>query len=234
MKFSSVSMSILAASVLLASSTAFAAANYKGENYKETLPACPPIPTLMSGFYLGGQVGYDSYRVRENISNANITANPPINLTGFVGGLFLGYGQYFDNFYLAGEALVDYDGSSTSFSITDALGTYNSKIQATTTYGLSLLPGVKLNDTTLGYIRLGYNWTVLKSTESSTGLANASKSNTSGGFNYGLGVETLLTGNWSLRTEYTHTNYNSFSSSMGTSFNPANNQYMLGIVYHFA
>jgi outer membrane immunogenic protein len=248
MKFSSVSMSVLAAAVLLASSSAFAA-SYKGEgNYKGEAMAqpCPPAQTLLGGFYVGGQLGYDSYRVRQNVgptisspAGTFLSANPAIALNGFVGGLFLGYGQYFDNFYLGAEALGNWNGSTQNWSTTVGSLSYTNKTQVNGTWGLSLLPGVKLNDATLGYLRLGYDWTNFKTNESQssgTGPAptttSVSKSNSSGGFNYGLGVETLLTGNWSVRTEFTHTNYNSFNSAF-TSFNPSNNQFMLGLLYHF-
>lgn len=233
LRLSAISASVLAASMML-SSTAFAA-NYKGDVGYKGEPPCPAPEKLGSGFYLGGQVGYDSYRVRENVSLAAgaLSANPSLNATGFVGGLFLGYGQYFsDYYYLGGELLGNASNASSNWSANTSTLSYNSKFSVNGTWGLALLPGLKLNNTSLIYVRLGYNWTNLKAQES-TATASTSKSNTSGGFAYGLGLESLITGAWSVRTEYSHTNYNSFSSSMGTSFSPSNNQYMVGLVYHF-
>jgi len=234
MSLSSFSVKTLAASLVLLSTTGLAFAkhhHYKAEDYKkEAMAPCPAPVMLRDGAYAGVQVGYDSYRVRESISTSGATANPVINATGFVGGLLAGYGRYMDNFYLGGEIFVNQSGADSSFSITDAtIGTYTSKFTARTAYGLGILPGVRLNDTSLGYIRLGYNWSKLKLQEPGT-----SKSNTSGGFNYGLGLETLLVDNWSLRTEYSHTDYNSFSTALGTNVKPADNQFMLGLLYHFA
>jgi outer membrane immunogenic protein len=245
LRLSAITAGVLAASVLL-TSNAFAA-NYKGEggykdqgSFKDQAP-CPQIPTLMSGFYLGGQLGYDSYRVRENFAAGGFTANPVMNATGFVGGLFAGYGQYFsDYYYLGGEVLGNYSGASTSWTANDGLGdSVTSKFNAYGTWGLAALPGLKLNNESLLYLRLGWNWTRLKASASASGpnvgSASASQSNWSNGFVYGLGLESLITGNWSVRTEYTHTNLSSFSSSnLSTSFNPSNNQFMLGLVYHFA
>lgn len=222
-----------AAVMLLASSTSFAhGGNFKGENYKGE-PACPPPIMLKDGFYLGAEVGYDSYRTRENasgtIDGVVISSNPVTNPTGWVGGLFAGYGQYMDNFYLAGEIFTTDTGAQTSHNV----NTYNSKITANWGYGLSLLPGYRLNNTSLFYVRLGYNWIRLKAQES-TSLVATSTTNTSNGFNYGVGIETLVYENWSVRGEYTHTNYSSFTTAMGTSVSPSDNQFLLGVLYHFA
>ena len=243
MKVTSKQVKILATTLLLASTTGVAfAKNYKGEaNYKDMPPPCPPPCMLKDGFYVGAQVGYDSYRVRQSINSpesSSLTANPVINLSSWVGGLFLGYGQYLtDIFYLGGEIFGTVNDASQRMNITDSLGTYSSKIEANSSYGLALLPGVRLNDTSLGYIRLGYNWANLKGKESVTpaggSTASTSKSNTSGGFNFGLGIETLIVSNWSVRTEFSHTWYDNFTSSFGTKFKPSDNLFMLGVLYHF-
>src|SRR5579872_2213999 len=110
-------LSILAASLLVASTASLAAGNYKGV-YKGEEPApCPAPARLLDGFYLGIAGGYDSYRVRENRgftgAGAVATDNPAINATGFVGGLLGGYGQYLnDVFYLGGELFVNASGAS--------------------------------------------------------------------------------------------------------------------------
>ncbi len=243
MNLSSISTKVLTASLVLAASTGLAfAKNYKGENYKAEAMPCPAPAMLMGGFYLGGQLGYDTYWVRENINlvTAGVTslnANPKIGAPGWLAGLFLGYGQYFDTFYLGGEVFGNWNGASQSYSITSTTGTYNNKFQANSNYGLSLLPGLRLNDTTTAYVRLGWNWANLQGKESQTVGAtttSTSKSNTSNGFQYGIGLETLLMGNWSVRGEYNHTSFTSFTSSMGTSYNPSDNQFLAGLVYHFA
>jgi opacity protein-like surface antigen len=78
----------------------------------------------------------------------------------------------------------------------------------------------------------------LKGTESATSttgaMVSASKTNTSGGFNFGLGLETLIVTNWSVRTEYSHTWYNDFTGRLGTKFGPSDNLFMLGLLYHFS
>jgi opacity protein-like surface antigen len=244
MRLSSKTAKVLATSLLLASTTGVAfAKNYKGEtHYKDEAP-CPPPAMLKTGWYLGAQVGYDSYRVRDSINGpgaTDLSTSGVFNGTGWVGGLFLGYGQMLsDMFYLGGEIFGDISGvDDTVLSVSDPDEplSASSKFEVNGSYGLALLPGIKLNDAPLGYIRLGWNWAKLnaKGTVTDDGVTvSNSKTNTSNGFNLGLGMETLLVDNWSVRTEYSHTWYNSFSSGAGT-VNPSDNQYMLGVVYHFA
>ena len=227
------------AAFLLASTTSFAAANYKGESYKgePMAPApCPVEKPLKDGFYVGAQVGYDSYKASEKVTGPAVGFNSSrvTNATGFAGGLFAGYGQYFqDAYYLAAEILVNTSGASQSNSLTDSLGVNsNSKFSANTSYGVRLLPGIKLNNSSLLYIPLGYMSASLKGTTNLT-----SKSQYSGAFVYGLGVETAIYENFSLRGEYTHTNNNSFSSTSSdqtVKWSPSDNQVMLGLLYHFA
>jgi len=233
--------SVAVATLLLSSTIAFAGHYKDAAVYKDAAP-CPAPAQLMDGFYVGVQGGYDVYDV-------NVTANVPgtgtnnidLNANGWVGGLMLGYGQYFSNmYYLGGEIFGNYSNASENLTTTDNTAVpaivYNGKINVNGSYGLALLPGVKLNDTTLGYLRVGYSWASIKYQDSMTGAGSASKTNTSGGWAYGLGMETLLSGNWSLRTEYTYTNYNSYNTALGsgTNVDPSDNQFMLGLIYHFA
>lgn len=249
MRLTPLYLGVLTASLMLATATA-TAGNYKGD-YKGEAAPCPQPLMLKDGFYLGAQLGYDSYRVRVSRSTTfntvAFTGNPVMNATGFVGGLFGGYGMYYNNlYYLGGEIFVNDSGASQAQteSVTNATGTGTTytKTGAGTSYGISLLPGLKLNDSTLGYIRLGYNRADIQGTETLTagGVSTNSGSNWNweGGFNYGLGIESAIAQNISLRTEFTHTSYGSFSSSLvgasGSSFNPSDNQFMLGLIYHFA
>ena len=242
MKASSISVKLLATALVLASTTGVALAkNYKGESSFKDAPACPPPVMLKDGFYLGAQVGYDSYRIREGFTSSEANYNPVINNTGWVGGLFLGYGQYLsDLFYLGGEIFGNVNGSSVSNNLRDEDGDiFTNKFTNNGSYGLALLPGIRLNDTSLGYVRLGWNWANMKGANSITTAAgvpllpSSSTSKTANGFNFGLGIETLLMTNWSVRTEFNHTWYNSFSNSF-TSYNTSDNQFMLGLLYHFS
>lgn len=234
--------SIAAATMLLSSTLVFAGGNYKDGNFKDAVP-CPTPPALMDGFYVGLQGGYDSYDVGTNFTGTSdaliASGSNDLSATGWVGGLFLGYGRYFSNYYyLAGEIFGNYSNADGSLNLTNtgSSAVYNGKFTVNGSYGLAVLPGLKLTDSSLLYIRLGYNWASLKYREFTTGASAASKSNTEGGFAYGIGLESLITGPWSVRGEFTHTNYGSFKTSMGTGFstsvNPSDNQFMVGLNYH--
>jgi opacity protein-like surface antigen len=235
MKHPRLSALCLAVSTVLVSAACYAGhGNYKGENYKgEAMPVCPPPPMLMDGFYVGVQAGYDTYRVRAVSDLANV----PVNDSGWEGGLFVGYGKYFDPsnyaFYLGGEIFGNYNNSSETINVLGPV--YSATFKARGSYGVALLPGIRLNNTTLGYVRLGYNWASLKGSENfASGAATGSKTHTSNGFNFGVGIETLLVDDWSLRGEFSHTYYSDFTSSFGTTFKPSDNLFTLGLIYHFA
>src|SRR3990167_631474 len=236
-------LSLVSAAILLAVTTVCSAKGYKADSYKGEAP-CPVPLTLKDGFYLGAQLGYDSYCVNHNASVTsgvnNFTASPVINPTGLVGGLFGGYGQYFSNiYYLGGELFVNASGANSKYNASTLGGlvsTYYAKVTVRNSYGFGLLPGLKLNDTSLLYVRLGFNRVSLKGQENAT-LAGTSVSNTSthwsSGFNFGLGLETTFYPNWSLRAEASHTNLSSFYTG-ATKIIPYDNQAMLGVIYHFA
>lgn len=221
----------LSVAVLLASmSTAFAGGHY----YKDRVPC----PKLMGGWYVGAQGGYDGYKVEERITTTNNTANPDISAEGFAGGLFAGYGMYWDAFYLGGEVFVNTTGADSNWNI-NALatdGVFTSKFDPEVSYGVSILPGYRLNDQTTGYVKLGY---VRQDTEhkgSIGGAAEVKKSSDQDGFAYGVGMETLLHGNWSVRADYTRVDLgsetNTLSAGNTVKYDVYDNQFMVGVVYH--
>jgi outer membrane immunogenic protein len=118
--------------------------------------------------------------------------------------------------------------------------------KVTNNLGISFLPGYKLNSTSVLYVRLGYNWSKIEVKQSNFNNASFEdhvgvvtfvgnqNSVTSGcqythGFNYGVGLESAFEDNLSVRGEYTHTNYNSFSTLSSIT----DNQFMIGMIYHF-
>jgi opacity protein-like surface antigen len=239
MSFLSVSAKVLTASLVLASVTSLAfAKGYKGENYKgEAVAPCPPPAMLKDGWYLGAQVGYDSYRVRNSFAVPGVFATSgAAAVNGWLGGLYLGYGQYMTNmFYLGGEVFGNVSGAQQSQNVSFGVSTATTKATVNGNYGLALVPGLRLNDTSLGYIKLGWNWANIKQQASSAGavVTSTSKTNTSNGFDLGLGIETLIVDNWSVRSEFNHTWFSSFSNG-GVTTNASDNQYTVGVSYHFA
>jgi outer membrane immunogenic protein len=234
MNRSSFTLKALTAALILASTTGMVfAKGYKGDYKGE---ACPPPQMLKSGWYLGAQVGYDSYRARHNYASTALALNPVFAANGWVGGLNLGYGMMMtDMFYLGGEVFANWSNASNNLTATAGTTTGNLQFDVGSSYGIGLLPGIKMTDSTLTYVRLGWNWANLKTTASQTvaGVTTSgSNSNTSNGFVFGVGMETLLVDNWSLRGEFDHTWYSNYNAG-ATSVAPSDNQYMLGLLYHF-
>jgi len=133
------------------------------------------------------------------IKSTNGERYMPINI-------FAGYGGIVSpNLYLAGELVADL----TSIHLS------NSSLLKTT-YGLaaSVIPGVMLSDNTMLYGRLG----LIRSNFSSDSYAN--------GGQLGLGMQTRVGQNVSLRGEYIYTSYH-------RSLSPTSDQFNLGLVYTF-
>lgn len=244
MKLSTLSLLTTSALIASMSSVSIAAtATFKDAVYKDATPCV--IPMLHDGFYTGLQAGYDSFRIPSTTTGAPGSFRTTGSLTGWMGGLFLGYGSYFNNSpaYLGAEIFGNYNGSTETLAtgVDDDGDSFNRNVKAKATLGLSLLPGLRLNNASLGYLRLGYDWTNFRLNTSGTaagfGSTSLAKNSTLGGFDFGLGIETLLTQKWSVRTEYNHIWYTSMSAGtvtgVNTSINPSDNQFTLGAVYHF-
>ena len=203
---------------------------------------CPPkaykVYSILSGFYAGVEGGYDSYNSsRQVIVNDLINANLHTNSSGLMGNIFGGYGYTFPhNLYLGGEVFIGSTNAGGSSTINSYGTSYNGTLSVGTSYGFGVKPGYKVENGPLIYLRLGYDRTEFRSNESTIGImpSSSSISNWSNGFDYGLGLESKVYKNFSLRMEYNHINYSSFTNdATGTKNSPADNQGKLGLVYHF-
>lgn len=126
----------------------------------------------------------------------------PLNIFGGYGGIVS------PGIYLAGELSADL----TSINL-------SSSSLLKTTYGLaaSVIPGILLSDTTMLYGRAG----VIRSNFSYPGYHNYAN-----GGQLGLGMQTRVAQNLSLRGEYVYTSYS-------RSLSPTSDQFNLGLVYKF-
>lgn len=241
--------------------------NYKGE-VPIAIPACN-TECLNDGFYLGLGIGYDDYKTRQNLNASTTLAgvttgilreNPALNPRGFVGDLFVGFGKYVKDLYYFGlEIFGTASAADTSKSVapfpTISVFTnpllFNTKIYIRDSYGVSFLPGVKLDDYTLIYARLGFIRTNFKDQETFTALGttiiSASATNWSSGEIFGVGLERSIYDNFSVRGEYSYSTYNSFTNTfrrtgtflsdvvtLRSNITPYNNQVMLSLIYHIA
>lgn len=252
-KLSLISMSV--ASLLLASATSFAGGNgnYK-DNYKGE-PPCPVEKGLLGGFYLGVQGGYDIYRTNvataATVSTSSFSDEYKLSSPGWVGGGMLGYGMYIDQWYLGAEIFGNGSGASGSHHLAAGTTRAEQEVEATANYGIDFLPGYKINNHTLVYGRLGYNWARIKAEgelTAPTSDVNATiisyiddeETKTVGGFHWGVGMESMVYENFSLRAEYTYTKFKHFdihaeAGRVGeVEVTPSDNQFMVGLLYHFA
>lgn len=129
---------------------------------------------------------------------------------GIPAKVFAGYGGLLaQSFYLAGE-------------LTATLGNFeiSNKNSMKTSYGfgLSVLPGFTMSDSTLVFGRIGY---VRARFTNVNAMVN--------GGQLGLGMQTALTQSMDLRAEYDYTDY----ASTGAINSPRTDEYTLGLVYRF-
>jgi len=163
--------------------------------------------------------------------------------------LFAGYGMYFNEmYYLGAEVFGAWSGASSDNNISvGTAASHGSTFTNSATYssdgnvGIDVIPGIKLNPATLAYVRLGYNWADLQA-QDNVSIAGApadsnDNSNWEGGFHWGVGLESAFYENWSVRAEYTYTsfsNLNNDTASYSSTFEgPSDNQFMVGVLYHF-
>lgn len=199
------------------------------------------VPTLMSGSYIGVQLGYGPYRVRNSILTpgaSTLTSNLVASANGWAAGALMGYGTMMNPwFYLGGEIFIVANNFDQNFSTANGPGstTYTNLTGNGPTYGIGLLPGIKLTESTLTFIRLGWNRVVIKTFETVTGSASSNTSKTMDGLVFGIGMETLIFTNYSLRGEFDHMYFSSYNTAgpYNTLVNPSSNQFMMSLLYHF-
>lgn len=235
---------LTAALVLASTSGMVFAKGYKGDFKGE---ACPQPPMLKTGFYVGAQAGYESWKVRKSATGAapgffSGSSTTTWGANGWVGGLMLGYGALVNEwFYLGGEVFANWQNASVSnneaYVVVPTATTFNASdsFSINNSYGVGLLPGIKISAGTMPYIRLGWNWANVKSTEgpasiNGTSLGTFNKSGTVNGFVFGIGTEMLIVDNWSARGEFDHTWYSDIFNACNHM--PSDNQFTVGVVYH--
>jgi len=238
---------LMAATCLATANLAFADANVPSNDYKnEVLPVtCSQGLMLKDGFYIGANAGYDTFKIKlqpnaivGGAGGAGLTGNLDVSSTGFVGGLYAGYGMYLNNWgYVGGEFFGSGTTANHHLGLSLGAARYDNDLQQYGNWGVSFVPGVKFSESTLVYARLGWSQARFKSTELAVFAGNVEGSTNiswRSGFNYGLGVETAVYQNISLRGEVNHTSYSNFTNGLGTKYSPYETQVMLGISYHLA
>ncbi len=140
-----------------------------------------------------------------------LTSTSGTNFRGVPVDVFAGYGTTINtNLYLGGEVFLT--------PMTGTLSKSNNNLRTTYGFGASILPGFMFSDHTFGYIRAG----VVRTHFSSIG------ENKTGG-QLGLGMQTNVTQDIDLRTEYVFTAYSNVSSAKS----PKSDAFKLGLIYKF-
>lgn len=160
-------------------------------------------PTYAASFYIAPSIEY------QGISTGDI------DYMGMMARLALGFGGPINNtsVYLAGEFFGIPKGATLHNNRGDTAG-----LKPSYTVGMSVLPGICLDDTILAYARLSLVNTKFDN-------LNISRPGTQ----VGIGLQTYLSGSWDIRGEYDYTSYRSISG-VGS---PKADEYVLGLVYRF-
>lgn len=153
--------------------------------------------------YIGGGLGITANTARSG------------SLSSFRGmpfNIFAGYGGLIDpSMYVAGELI-----GTVATAILDS-----GDLKSSYSYGASIIPGLMLTNSTLGFLRFG----VLRA-------RFPSASATTNGAEFGLGMQIGLTQNVDLRAEYDFIAYRSIGRT-GFSGTPRSDQFNLGWLYKF-
>lgn len=173
-----------------------------------------PAPHATHSVYVGVAVSRDFFQL-ENISDSRGSLD--LGNDGWNGELNGGIGWVFqDHYYLGAEIF----GTVNSAEINVGRDSLKYKYS----YGIDLVPGVKISDSTMLYGKVGYIGAEFDASGSRFGSKDKNKS----GLQLGLGLETMVTNNVSTKIEY---DYNTFSKFNG--IRPVVNSVKLGVAYHF-
>jgi len=260
----------LLATAVLAATSGVAFAN--GGTY-----APVPVETHEGGFYIGAAISRDVADFETSFTNDAFFNDDFVNhfdfsydqgtSQGINGEIFGGYGMLFnDHYYIAAEIWGSISSLKGDFNITDTFFDDTRSVDVSyrmnNTFGIALLPGVKLSDSTLSYLRIGYvnsrfksEVNTLPTLESIDSLAGTdfedffNHNKNEGGIQLGLGMETMVTNNVSIRAEYDYNRYGRitrdrvdlFSDDDGDtleldsqfSVRPVVDQFKLAAIYHF-
>ncbi|QRN02570.1 outer membrane beta-barrel protein [Legionella sp. MW5194] len=215
-------------------------------------------------FYIGANLSGDYSKYNIKLTDIRF-ATGLVNRFGqthltdiaIAGGLFAGFAIHFPSpFYLGVEGFLNFSDNEAKAAIFDdnpvnleGLTFASFNVRNKRHAGVAVLPGIKINNNTLAYARAGYiNGALKVSGEGRALLATGvvttfNNEHDLNGFQTGLGLNTTLSKNLSLRGEWVINIYQSFTDPVinrrglvegSLIFNhPTTSQFNLGLVYHF-
>lgn len=220
---------------------------------KNEIPVLCTTPLMLKdGYYVAVAAGYDIYKMKDNTSYKDINnidvvkTDPELAVNGMIGDFVLGYGKLFgksSNLYLGAEFFANGSAADSDFEINapSIPVIIDTDVVVNGSFGLAILPGIKINKTSMIYLKMGYSWSTASVDETfRTGVDYEIKSIeyndalTVDGFLYGIGLESAFNNDFSLRAEYSHVSYSSFYTGAGAKIKASRDQILFGLVYRFA
>jgi outer membrane immunogenic protein len=192
----------------------------------------PPLSAFnWSGFYIGVGGGAGAVVHELNSPFLGGVALNGIGGEGVFGEVTIGYDHVFAERLLVGVfADARYGGIGTDLDIPDLA--LSGSIDAKYGFDVGLRLGYLVTPSTLGYVLGGYSWQRFDLSTSIPGIAYDWNAD---GFVVGAGLETVLSGNWTLKTEYRYAQYSGedFGSGGLIVAKPSTHTVHAGLNYRF-
>lgn len=200
----------------------------------------PPPAFTWTGFYIGGQIGYDFGQTSPTLLNnpalTFASSVPSFNTSGLIGGAHMGILAQTGIFVYGLEG--DIEGGFNKGSTVFGGATFSSREDVESTYRLRFGLGF---DRFLAYATGGFAIADINNTVNNPGVGIDSDNHTRFGWTGGGGLEYALTNNWSIRAEYRYTFFghtddflpNSTGNLLATSTKETENSVRAGFSYKF-
>ncbi len=201
-----------------------------------------------AGFYVGGQVGYDSFQLNNRSDLPSFSAENGGRITGLgsdgiAAGAVLGYNfPLSDRFILGVEGTGRWSDASGSTSVSD--NTSDSRIEQGNRWSWGVMGrlGVLVSDSTMLYAGGGWGQTRFNTRFINTPVGGQptevfDDGLTRNAWRVGGGVEMALGGGWAARLDYTYANYSDYDVVINATnrfaVEPAAHQVSVGASYYF-
>ncbi|MBN9066542.1 MAG: outer membrane beta-barrel protein [Rhizobiales bacterium] len=186
-------------------------------------PAQAPQPAAAgmnwSGFYVGVGGGFGAVGYNTGIGFGNIGGG------GVFGELTAGYDHMLTERLLLG-GFIDTHLGTIGPELKAAFGGPSEKIINNYGFDVGVRLGYLLNGSTLGYVLGGYTWQQIKASG-----GGVSEHENLDGYMLGLGMETAISNNWSIKTEYRYGRYS--GDVAGEELKPSTHTFHIAANYRF-
>ncbi len=209
------------------------------KNFADSETSCK---VLNDGYYLGISIGYDAFSIEDKMDHPELLSyDPTLNINGVMGGIFVGYRKFFERFYntyLGSEFFINGNSANSDYRLIFNDDTLTTDVNVISNYGFSLMPGIRINPSSMFYLRLGYNWLKIEvdqiNTNPNFSALDFNDFNTLHGIKYGLGLETVFFKRLDFRFEYQFSKYNSMETHTTAVISPKDHQWVAGLVYRIS